>query len=891
MDFLQLAQTERMEQAQRLLADETFSLAAANRYRENGIGNPDAWDYLDQMAGANLADLPPDSLARLKVALAAAFDAPGLADADALTITQSTLQKKSPDRTPRQAFLDIEAIRQGQPNPWLMQHLSPRLETATQMIASRIRQPVAITRLIIGEMGEGKSTLLRLIHHLARKEGAIPVTYTAPQSRIFRPEDMLGALFFAPVLFHACAEYINSKPGKPSITSLLETTKKSEAHPAFRAFVRACQKSKRTKRDATQEAPDDDLDGVVREFIEAMQQWVKNSSNSRCGPINRFIAKHDQGMVSSKFNVMEGTTFILSTINFIRRCQVFPLWLVDEFESYVALNEGRLQVCLGLYREIIDAINHRDPEHDQSSGGLFLFSTYDGLKVIKRYPALEDRLYTANKQFSVNHGSWHMQSFRDGDPKHTVLRMLELYRNAATSGDPTCLAAADHADLITSPGAQELFASILQAKNSVPRNTFKQVAELFDTFEHGDAAFLERLSAFHGPAPEQPASSDDRPPSATPLATVTPDTGVNQAPAQKRSAVDLLLSCVRSRRESAPTDAASAPGPAPYTCEADAIEDTPEPLPPPPAELVIDGNDIAEIDIDDVEAAPGWENHDYGILPSGDGDLPDADVGTPLVAGRPMLTGRAMLDAVAGILVQRDTALLSLSEADIKARLLKASHAGYLMQRFCVLRDQGGNLQDFCHLIGYRPRQISALELEARCGLWIEESGCLSFPGNKASRIWHTYFAMLACLSDDFTLRANQAITRLVSMSDVIAPDNSESEADTPKEKPKGKKKREPRLAITEVRQVTLQPFTSIGQLRHSLYIIAAGQGYIPLDEEIDSLVMNEYQSIMGDMPSPSRNGISFTLAGDASPINTKRYDDAPIDPTVLRRYLACSVG
>ncbi|KXS55401.1 MAG: hypothetical protein AWU57_180 [Marinobacter sp. T13-3] len=332
------------------------------------------------------------------------------------------------DPDARSSLFLLGRLRGGQPNPALMAALSNNARVASEFAVSQVQARLPLVRLVVGGMGGGKSTFMRLVQESVNDVDAIPLSMMAsstkgspiPELTVFfmgGSEALNEALMR---VAHSCTSR-SAIPG--DIQSFIARHSESMATMPLAAAVRhACNVGLAGGEPET---------GLGRAYQAAMQAWFGPQLNSdirefleRCG---HSIGRKGIGKIQHGYHIQ----IIRAHAELHSLTGVYPIWFLDEFESYSTHRESSRDIILGFLRDVIDVIFEEDQGCQTAAGGLFVFATPDGQKMISGYPALSDRL-AGSKHFNIASPTWRTEHFAEWKAEKVLGQIGALFRSAGT---------------------------------------------------------------------------------------------------------------------------------------------------------------------------------------------------------------------------------------------------------------------------------------------------------------------------------------------------------------------------------------------------------------------------------------------------------------------------
>lgn len=781
MDFQQAAQAERIRSAHQVLTSPTLAIETLSRYRRSHFGQADAWAFLDQMDGVELATLPADTASTVSQALSSALEIPPIYVGDG-----------------KRAAQDLDAIRLGQPTPALMTTLSKPADEARRYLEHRFQLHFPTTKLVVGEMGEGKTTFLQLIDQLARAEGAEPISITVHRSGIFRTANVSSDMIFRPELIRACLAHITQLRTDDAVDarhlqSLVAITHGHLSGPAFEALIH---QGVQLGADAAAS----DITNEAAQFSHAMSHWARSNVDSRLTPLKEYMANRGAGRsIQGPFDPKDTLKLFKVMLRFLKACDVYPVWLIDEFESYGALNAPKTQACLGLYREMLDAIHANVDGENIGTGALFFFSTGDGVNTIRSYPALYDRL-RASHHFGVHNPTWHMHEFSRWSFDEVMEVIKARYIGGASTGDPVCEAVHRNLDLLDTDAFRAAVKPMLENPYDVPRNRLKTLTDLIDQLGLGRDHFTRMIEDA-----QEPTHSN-----AT-LNALFPDIDIDEVEVE-----DI------GQANETPNSVAD-PEPHATQVEGRDPEDNSAPMSSPRREFALNllkngrKERMQTPPADHQEAAPATQRPDT----------------------HPMLPYQPRSSYI--------------TWEGLEQTLATSRNRSHVARKVSAYRDQGGCLEDLRHLL---PEGMTLAKNNDHQALKRFEDASRellekAFSNRGSLTAWISQKADKEDINPDHPKGSKRDLPILPFLPLQDAETSDDKPASACQEKLSEKEGAE-----------SIHIFESLGMLRHCLYCNAADSGELPCDEWMDDLVMNVARAELDYRPRSSRTGIIFKQQG-----------------------------
>ena len=168
----------------------------------------------------------------------------------------------------------LNNVRLGQPNGRLFSALSPSVEHSLNYIDSAIRHGHPLVKLIVGEMGSGKSTLCGLFSKTATDAGAKVVGINLPHLATLRQLNIVSDMVSDIGLVTACVTAIRDQvfAGQCHLDSAIAHAfsghKISSGYRAVAAYYAAAAKAQ------DEDNPSLSPDLIAQELSESMKSWM-----------------------------------------------------------------------------------------------------------------------------------------------------------------------------------------------------------------------------------------------------------------------------------------------------------------------------------------------------------------------------------------------------------------------------------------------------------------------------------------------------------------------------------------------------------------------------------------------------------------------------------------
>lgn len=335
------------------------------------------------------------------------------------------------DQSAREAIAILDQLRAGQPYPELMAALSPNARAALSYCTQRVAAGLPLAKLVVGQMGGGKTTFLRNVERVVRQQGGYPVLHTAHRAgdRTSGKAVTRGlTLFFVgsdeslQAAFEAVGALCWQQPREPgAVTRFIDH---HAAHVATQPLAEAVRYIARLGMGGVR--PDSKM---AQTYSLAIQKWFQGGLNTQ---IREFMSGCDYTFMGGMGKPEYGYDGRLLQAHFdlYRMTGIYPVWLLDEFESFASLRDTVRDEVLGFMRDILDTVHAGDVKGGHHPGGLIVFATPDGERMIRGYPALSDRL-AGSAFFTVTSPTWLTDDFARWQSRDVVSELKVLVERAS----------------------------------------------------------------------------------------------------------------------------------------------------------------------------------------------------------------------------------------------------------------------------------------------------------------------------------------------------------------------------------------------------------------------------------------------------------------------------
>lgn len=324
---------------------------------------------------------------------------------------------------PMTSMAILNSLRNGQPTPALMQQLSVNCTAAIGYLRSEMLQRRSIVKILIGDPGAGKTTFKTLLaESVADLNYVAPIALSLAASSSFNSRTFFGqALFDVGLMDRAINSLRHADDGAKYLAAAQKMVRekcRSRSANILNAIIGASLKHEHNISALSNAAQIWFSDGLKRPLIQEINKLTDAT---------HITLPDMQASQQDTVNVM------YDMIDFYVATGVYPIWLVDEFESHTTMNNGmsgRLKL-LSIFREFIDSICA------SNGSGILILSTRDGHESTAAYPALRNRL-RGRKMFSLPQTVWPMDHLTNWDAAHVASTIEQLYQSAAAIDTYIC---------------------------------------------------------------------------------------------------------------------------------------------------------------------------------------------------------------------------------------------------------------------------------------------------------------------------------------------------------------------------------------------------------------------------------------------------------------------
>lgn len=332
-----------------------------------------------------------------------------------------TTTVSSDDRGMRQLAL----LRSGQPVAELMLQGSQAPIEAVQYLASEAKDRRSFVKFLVGDPGAGKSAIKQLLAlEVAKIEDVIPVEYTLPSVSTFSLKVFVKCLFLEDALIRKAREKCIAI-GYDSLSDRINNDfNGSGLYPIFRHIANPS-----TQYNHNQ-------------FASSISDWLVDGRKSL---IRSTIGSDTDSSIhvgNSKYN-QELLDVISDCIKFYAMIGIYPIWIIEEFESIASMRNGetgKMRVLTWM-RDIVDCVTRDKSRFDNTpfGSGLLVLTTWHGMECVNQHPALADRI-RGSKYFTHPNPVWEIKEFCKWDPVAIRCAIFSMYSSSAKHLNSTAIA-------------------------------------------------------------------------------------------------------------------------------------------------------------------------------------------------------------------------------------------------------------------------------------------------------------------------------------------------------------------------------------------------------------------------------------------------------------------
>lgn len=739
------------------------------------------------------------------------------------------------------ALKSIQRLRAGQPDTDLYLATSPKAHDAVSYLAEQFASRRPLGRLIVGEMGQGKSTLADAVQARAGAGHVVMLPHVVlRESRFSTYRTIVNLVLQRDLLVAAFRQIATTALVSPDSAMLEQASRAVTMPPIDKLFQGSVTYLSENPETVSPEALADDM-------LYVLGSWLRPNGNIREG--QRFLKSIGNSPdFTIYFQNVEPMDVARAFIAFFAATRVYPVWLVDEFESYAQLKNNQRDMALGFYREMFDCLY---AEH--GTGALLLLATPDGQTIIRNYGGFDGRLMGAEDS-TLSSTTWEVADFSAWEPDALLDYLFGLYEAGAEAGDDACQRVVEMRPVFDELFASTTFRESLTDTAALPRERIKAVLSLLDLAVDGEDAVRQSFGRLMA---EPMELGDDA--SFSEL--------LRQADALEQEQEEQNLT---------PQDEAWLSHHAGL-----AHDEVDNGEPPGWTEWPVDGlmEDKGDRDSSNGHVADAPRRRIPGLMADSEShadgdDSPDRSDGEGLEGGNKDKTDHPPVDG----LTKAGRELLAIANLEDRAwmgwvptpgmpdnksqtqLIFHATGPSHTAGRLAKYRDGGGSVSE---LWGNLARSNNPKD-KAVCAKWLY----------LADRTRHSELHLNA-LGEmlDALLVADPSIP-------VMMPHQSRAEADAyservshlvheNKEGIKALRKKFGKAAIPAAQRYAsrfplchasamINPLTDIQQCRHFVYAVAASIYVLPPDPWVDRFVLHKIESVWGHRPTTSRKGVQF---------------------------------
>lgn len=370
---------------------------------------------------------------------------------------------------PEEATHIIEKLRHGQPTSELMNLISPKIKTHINYFSSKIKNNISDFKIILGEPGAGKTTFRDLIKKQIHEGKAVFIDANFSSHSHLRPLPVLKALLFDANLIKSAIDFSTN-------TELHHENKYHLLHYGFFKDLIVSSRKKLSEELSSEV--------LAIELSHAMNRWM----DGRITELRNFMR-----LVGSKAftpSLPKEADFARITDNIIciyNTLGLYPVWLIDEFESIVNTYNGHRSHIFDYYRTFHDSLIQN------GNGACIIFSTESGYTAIKSYPALISRL--KGDSTSINNTIWDLKIINKLNKDVVISALTDIYKMSIE--DVSSVNDFENKLSMYWPSFEPHVETIFSSEE-VPREKLRTlVMQIFDTFMleiHEIESEIERIS-------------------------------------------------------------------------------------------------------------------------------------------------------------------------------------------------------------------------------------------------------------------------------------------------------------------------------------------------------------------------------------------------------------
>lgn len=743
---------------------------------------------------------------------------------------------------PPDALKRLDRLRLGQPDPRMMMLLSDGAQRAVDYLHDRFHHRLPVVRMIAGEMGEGKTTLAREIVASSKEAGASPMMFNVPRDTVFDLSVWLRAMLLNTGLMMDAIHNIAQNAlllGDNHQQTLVDCFSNTALSAVMGTVIgQAVTNSELFSEPAAART-------LAKECCGALAPWM-SSEYSAVTPARDFLMRYSEGIdFSERYRREQIPTLLNDFLAFYREAGIYPVWLFDEFESISQLTSKKADVALGFFRDILDSVVSAD------SGALLLFSTGDGVACLRSYPALEDRLQSAD-DWTLASPTWYIGDFCTWHASTLFKALIALYRRGAQSGDLTAKAVIEHQEMLGEFFEEATVQEWLQDVTVVPRERLKALVALFDSAVNGRGTLGKRMAAFKEPASLLDSPLDhDSARARDPLpGSPFENTSVPHSLASDAELNDLLDKWDMS--EPFPQNAAPLPH----------LDDDLRPLEPDHAEEEwVEWENLAAGDAP-VDAGVDATTDDAKEDHIGSGGNPFQVDGADDLRTRSMLTEygyqrwvkRLKLNAAVMPFQHNSASQAPAKASDQKKRIHSATTYARLGLRLSQFRDSGGLITKLWETFDSDTLALTKRESIALLGNTHNDLLEMERLGREFIELAAAHKNVLPVATPETHAEADNR--KVLEKNDHMAIREARERGETLWPFVNDKTKWSECRTGNEI-----TPFSNIRVFRQALYTWFAMHGSIPSDEWVDQHVLDTLRENYGYSPRTSRAGVHFLMA------------------------------
>ena len=418
--------------------------------------------------------------------------------------------------TPEQAYRKLQAIRLGQPDTNLIRLNSPNYRKIEDYTRQQVQLQAGMIKLLYGPFGSGKSTLTQIVKSIAEENRALCAIKTAthsarsPISQIHRwsfgNRDWLTRALNRIAETHP-GDHLNDPDGEPSHAYETLTPTLKDFVDTFGEAPPGETLTKIVQIAASQRSGSPVIGRIATEYMRALTTWIDSGRKSPLRELNERVTPRGErirSLLIPEFDRHLCNDLFRMHLTLYRTANLYPLWLLDEFEAYQSLREAAKNDVGDYLRDMVDLICEPTPvgdgESESQAGGLVISTTENGLPLIQKYKALNDRLYNEpSKEFAASDPTWHTADHQPDNWESELVSeyLIGLLGKSADVSDEALTSYKVLSRRIQNTDCLKVINTILNESGMEPRLRLRNLMlQYLDKAGEGEKAF-NKLTAKH----------------------------------------------------------------------------------------------------------------------------------------------------------------------------------------------------------------------------------------------------------------------------------------------------------------------------------------------------------------------------------------------------------